>query len=186
MIVTDWVGFHRLSDSGYRNQYTDLRAQGYRLIKVSGYCENNQAQYAGVWYKRGGNSWLSSHGMSRTTYETLCDVLKLSCYRPTHVSVFTIGSQQFFSAIWEQEKGLPWIAQHDLTADEYQQLFNQLHVQGWPLRCVSGYEVGGEERYACIWDRYSGPGWVARHRLNADEYQRAFNELKDQGGVALN
>ena len=40
-------------------------------------------------------------------------------YRPAHVSAFHLGDQTLFSAIWEQERGLPWIARHHLTSAEY-------------------------------------------------------------------
>src|ERR1700722_5643300 len=181
MIVTDWQARHGLSASDYQTQFDLLAHQGYRLVKVSGYCENNQPRFAGIWYKRGGNRWQARHGVSASAYQQAIVDLDNQGYRPTHVSVFTIGDQLFFSAIWEQEKGLPWIARHHLTSAEYQQLFNELSDKGWRLRCVSGYEVGGDERYACIWDQYAGPAWQARHGLDAAEYQKAFNDLGSQG-----
>jgi CubicO group peptidase (beta-lactamase class C family) len=181
MIVTEWQARHGLSASDYQHQFDLLGSQGYRLVKVSGYGENNQARYAGIWYKRGGNRWQARHGISPAAYQQAITDLDQQGYRPTHVSVFTIGDQQFFSAIWEQQRGLLWIARHGLTSAEYQQLFNELSGQGWRLRCVSGYEVGGEPRYACIWDQYTGPGWAARHGLDAAGYQQAFDELGRQG-----
>ncbi len=181
MIVTDWQAWHGLSASDYQNQFDLLVSQGYRLVKVSGYSENNQARYAGIWYKIGGNRWQARHGISPADYQQVVVDLDKQGYRPIHVSVFTISEQQFFSAIWEQQRGLPWIARHDLTSAQYQQLFDELSGQGWRLRCVSGYDVGGEARYACIWDRYAGPSWAARHGLDAVGYQQAFNELGERG-----
>lgn len=181
MIVTEWQARHGLSASDYQQQFDLLASQGYRLVKVSGYCDNNQARYAGIWYKRGGNRWQARHGISPAAYQQAITSLDQQGYRPTHISVFTIGDQQFFSAIWEQQRGLPWIARHGLTSVEYQQLFTQLSGQGWRLRCVSGYDVGGDARYACIWDRYAGPAWAGRHGLDAAGYQQAFDELGRQG-----
>ena len=181
MIVTEWQARHGLSASQYQEEFELLVSQGYRLVKVSGYSENNEALFAGIWHKRGGNRWQARHGISEAAYQLAVTELDRQGYRPTHVSVFTIGAQQFFSAIWEQEKGLPWLARHNLTSTEYQELFSQLSGQGWRLRCVSGYDLGGEARYACIWDLYSGPTWAARHGLNAAEYQQAFDELNGQG-----
>ena len=48
-----------------------------------------------------------------------------------------------FVAIWEQDGGPPFQARHGLTADEYQQTFDQLVGQGFRLTHVSGYSVGG-------------------------------------------
>jgi len=181
MIVTEWQARHGFSVADFQNQFKLLVSQGYRLVKVSGYCENNEARYAGIWHKRGGNLWQARHGISPDAYQQAIIDLDKQGYRPTHVSVFTIGDQLFFSAIWEQQQGLPWLARHDLTSTEYQQLFNDLSSQGWRLRCVSGYEVGGEARYACIWDQYAGPDWAARHGLDASAYQQAFDEFNSKG-----
>ena len=157
------------------------RFQGYRLYKVSGYSEGNQPRYAGIWYKQGGNRWQARHGVSASAYQQAMTDLADKGYRPTHVSVFTIGDEFFFSAIWEQEVGLDWKARHDLSSSDYQQLFNELSGKGWRLRCVSGYEVAGDARYACIWDRYAGPAWEARHGLDAAQYQREFDDLNGRG-----
>ncbi len=181
MIVTDWQARHGLSAADYQQQFDLLGSQGYRLVKVTGYSQNNQARFAGVWYKQGGNRWQARHGISAAAYQQAYTDLGPAGYRPTHVSVFSIGGQPLFSAIWEQERGLPWTARHDLTAAAYQQLFNDLSAQGWRLRCVSGYDVGGEARYACIWDQYAGPDWAARHGLDATAHQHAFDQLSQQG-----
>jgi len=181
MIVTEWQARHGLSGSDYKYEFDVLASQGYRLVKVAGYSEDNQARYAGIWYKKGGNRWQARHGISPAAYQQAIIDLDQQGYRPTHVSVFTIGDQQFFSAIWEQERGLQWSARHDLTPAEYQQLFNELSAQGWRLRCVSGYEVARQARYACIWDNYAGLAWTARHYLDAAGYKQAFEELVRQG-----
>jgi hypothetical protein len=92
-----------------------------------------------------------------------------------------LGAQVFFNAIWEQEQGLPWIARHGLTGSEYQNLFNDLSREGFRLRCVAPYEDAGGERFACIWDRYAGPAWVARYDLTAEAYQREFDAQNARG-----
>lgn len=141
MIVRDWQARHGLSASAYQNHFDQLASQGYRLVKVSGYCENKQPRYAGIWYRRGGNRWRARHGSSASAYQQTMEDLTRQNFRPTQVSVFTIEDQPFFSAIWEQEAGMAWEARHDLTSGEYQQLFNDLSGDGWRLRCVSGHEV---------------------------------------------
>jgi len=87
-----------------------------------------------------------------------------------------------FAAIWEQVGGPPFTARHNLTAAEYQQTFDQLvGQQGFRLTCVSGYTVGGQERFAAIWQQDGGPPFTARHNLTAGEYQETFDQLVGQG-----
>ncbi|MER5201398.1 hypothetical protein ACWD3J_38770 [Streptomyces sp. NPDC002755] len=55
--------------------------------------------------------------------------------------------------------------------------------RGIPYRLVdiSGYGSDGQDRYAAIWEKASGPAWQARHGLTTEAYQRAFDELGGQG-----
>jgi hypothetical protein len=88
--------------------------------------------------------------------------------------------QALFIASWEQAGG-SWVARHGLNGSQYQAVFDQYLAQGFRLRCVSGYSVGGVTRYAAIWDKAAGPAWAARHGLTAAQYQQAFNDLASQG-----
>ena len=46
---------------------------------------------------------------------------------------------------------------------------------------ISGYEDGGQDRYAGVWEK-SGPGaWAARHGVSPEDYQAAFTQLTNQG-----
>lgn len=85
-----------------------------------------------------------------------------------------------FIASWEQAGGA-WVARHGLNGSQYQTAFDRYVAQGYRLRCVSGYSVGGVTRYAAIWDKSGGPAWAARHGLTAAQYQQAFNDYAAQG-----
>ena len=41
---------------------------------------------------------------------------------------------------------------------------------------VCGYRVNVDVRFAAIWERRPGLGWVGRHGLTSGEYQKVFNE----------
>ena len=40
---------------------------------------------------------------------------------------------------------------------------------------MNGYTIGGQDRYAAIWEKSGGPAWVARHGLTGAQYQAEFN-----------
>jgi hypothetical protein len=58
--------------------------------------------------------------------------------------------------IREKTQGSSWRAVHGLTSAQYQQTFNELVGQGFRLVQVSGYEVGGADRYAAIFEKRDG------------------------------
>lgn len=75
----------------------------------------------------------------------------------------------------------PWAARHGLTGAQYQQAFDDLSGKGYRLTSISGYESGGGARYAAVWSKAPGPATAARHGLDAQQYQAAFDTLSKQG-----
>lgn len=75
-----------------------------------------------------------------------------------------------------------WIARHNLTAQQYQEAFNDyVGNHGMQLVDVSGYG-NATPLYAALWVKTaSPPAWQARHGLTAAEYQNTFNQLTSQG-----
>ena len=70
---------------------------------------------------------------------------------------------------------------HGLTASEYQKAFDDQVAKGFRLVSVSGYSDTGIARHAAIWHKDLPGEWHARHGLDADGYQRAFDELNQRG-----
>jgi CubicO group peptidase (beta-lactamase class C family) len=181
MIVVDWQARHGLSDVDYQKTFDELVGRGYRLVKVTGAEQGGAARFAAIWQRRGGNAWQARHGISEADYQTAVTTFGNAGYRVAHVNAFRLGASTRFSAIWEQDFGFPTIARHRLTDADYQALFTTLSRRGWRLRCVSGYEEGGEVRYACVWDEYAGPAWQARHGIDGQAYQQTFDQLIREG-----
>ena len=82
-------------------------------------------------------------------------------------------------------EAVAWQARHGLSASQYQTTFDDLVSQGYRLTQVSGYTVNGQDRYAAIWDKSSGPAWLARHGLTSAQYQTEFDNLASQGYCLL-
>ncbi len=68
-----------------------------------------------------------------------------------------------------------------MTSNAYQSLFNDLTSKGYRLTWVSGYGVGGQPLYAAIFEKKSGPAGFARHGMNSDAYQAAFDDAVSKG-----
>lgn len=86
-----------------------------------------------------------------------------------------------FAAIWEMAQGPAWQARHALTTEELEHAEDTLAGQGYRLVDLSGYAVGGQARYAAIWQKVAGPEQKARHGMTAEQYQQEFDRLVDQG-----
>ena len=172
---------HGLTSDGYQKTFDELVGQGFRPTCVSGYSIGGDARYAAIFEASTGVGFAARHGLTSDQYQQAFDDLVGQGFRLTYVSGFTVAGTDRYAAIWEQSAGPPFAARHGLTADQYQQTFNELVGQGFRLTHVSGYSVNGDARYAAIWEQSAGPAFAARHGLTADQYQQTFNELVGQG-----
>jgi hypothetical protein len=74
-----------------------------------------------------------------------------------------------------------FVAYHDRTSADHQAHFDDLFPKGYRMTSVSVYGARGDERYAAVWVRRSGPDWSAVHGVNFAGYQTAFDNAVAAG-----
>jgi cytochrome c biogenesis factor len=179
-----WVARHGLSSAQYQAEFDKLVGQGYKLMQVSGYNVGGRDRYAAIWEKSGNqNAWVARHGLSSAQYQAEFDKLVGQGYKLMQVSGYSVGGRDRYAAIWEKSGNQnAWVARHGLSSAQYQAEFDKLVGQGYKLMQVSGYSVGGQDRYAAIWEKSGNQNaWVARHGLSSAQYQAEFDKLVGQG-----
>ena len=142
---------------------------------------NGQDHYAAVWTQSSGPAWLARHRLTSAEYQAEFDKRVAEGYRLVDISGYTIDGSSRIAAIFEKTTGPAWQARHGLTSTQYQTTFNELTAQGYRLRRLCGYTVEDQDRYAVIFEKTSGPGWVARHGISSTEYQNEFDNRYYQG-----
>jgi hypothetical protein len=140
-------------------------------------------RFAALFEQNDGTPFQARHGIDGDTYQATFDDLVAQGFRLTSVCGYSEGREARFNAVWQQREGPPFQGRHNLTSDEYQATFDDLAAQGFRLTDVSGYAIGGEARYAAIWEQRAGPDLQARHGLNRVQYQQTFDQLTGQGFV---
>lgn len=178
-----FVARHGLTAQQYQQEFDKLVGQqGYRLKLVDGYNVGGQNHYAAIWEKSSGPAFVARHGLTSQQYQQEFDQLTGQGYCLTDVSGYAVGGQAHYAAIWERKSCPAFVARHGLTAQQYQQEFDSLvGQQGYRLRLVNGYKIGGQVQYAAIWQKTSGPEFVARHGMTSDGYQQEFDKFVGQG-----
>jgi hypothetical protein len=146
-----WVARHGLTHAAYQTEFEKLVADGYRLVDVSGYAVDNSPRFAAVFVKRRGVPWMARHGLTAVQYQTTFKELTRQGYRLVRVSGYTVDDQDRYAVIFVKQTGLSCVVRHGLTSEQYQTEFDDRWQQGYRLTDVSGYQVGGEARYAGIW-----------------------------------
>jgi CubicO group peptidase (beta-lactamase class C family) len=176
-----WVTHHGMTSAQYQAAFNQYVSQGYRLTLVNGYTVNDQDRYVAIWEKKTGPAWVAHHGMTSAQYQQAFNNYTSQGYRLSHVSGYAVNDQARYAAFWEKESGPAWVARHGMTSAQYQNEFDNYTGLGYRLTHVSAYDVNGTDYYAAIWEKTTGPAWVARHRLTSGQYQAEFTDRAIQG-----
>jgi hypothetical protein len=140
-----------------------------------------QERFAAVWEQSAGISWRAAHGIDASQYQQLFDQLVPQGFRPIVVSGYSAQGTDRFAVLYEQHEGPAFVARHGIDAAQYQQLFDEFVPQGYRPVSVSGYSSNGVDRFAAVLEQREGPAFVARHGIDAAQYQQLFDEMVAQG-----
>ncbi|MEU1970213.1 serine hydrolase [Microbacterium sp. NPDC019599] len=175
-----WAAAHGLDADAYARRFDELVGQGYRLTDVSGWWDGTH-RFAGIWDTSAGPAWQARHALPIGLYQETFDALAAEGLRPVRLAFYGTPNGVHVAGLWQGGPSPAWAARHDLDKDAFQAEFNRLAGEGYRLVDVSGYEDGGQARFAGVWELSAGGGWAARHGVSRDDYQAAFRELTGQG-----
>ncbi|BCY07593.1 hypothetical protein [Actinoplanes sp. L3-i22] len=172
---------HNLTASQYQQFFDDVVPLGLRPRVLSGYAVGGQERFAAVFEQSQGPGFQARHNLTSAQYQQFFDTVVPQGFRPTIVSGYTSGGQERFAAVFEQRQGPTFQARHNLTSAQYQQFFDTVVPQGFRPTILSGYSVGGQERFAAVFEQRQGPAFQAHHNLTSDQYQQFFDTVVPQG-----
>ena len=179
-----WIAKQNMSMSNYQELFNELTPKGYKPVSVNFIAVNGVQQFNPVWHLQPGLVWETRSNLTEAQYQEYFNKLTPQGYMPTDVSVYNVNGKLVFSAIWEKRPTAVWIARHNLSATQYQELFNKLTPDGYMPMHVSAYTgSNGDLLFAAIWEKRPGIAWEARHSLTATEFQSYFDKLTPQGYV---
>lgn len=178
---TDWAAAHGLSADDYQRRFDELAGRGYRLTDVSGWWDGGQQRFAAIWETGDGPAWQARHGIPIGDYQAVFDALAADGHRPVRLSFYATPSGPHVAGLWHGGPAPAWTARHGLSSDGFQREFDALAAAGYRLVDVSGYEDGGQARYAGVWEQSGDGPWAARHGVSPDDYQAAFTQLANDG-----
>lgn len=131
-------------------------------------------------------AWEARSNMDAAGYQAKFNQMTAAGFRPVVVDGYNAGGQTQFAAIWRKTGGPAWVARHGLNSAAYQQTFTHFtQFGGYRPRCVSVYWDGGV-KYAVIFDKSSGPNWIARHGLDTAGFQAQFDQNAANGYRLVN
>ena len=177
----DWSSNHDMTGDAYQAEYDTKVSEGWRLRRVSGYSIDGVDYYASIWDLSSGPLWFGRHRITGDEYQATFEAYRDQGYRPIDVSGYEMNGTDYYAAIFEQSDNGPWEVYHRINGDFYQSLVDGIGQNGYRPLHISGYNVGGVDLYATIWEQSPGPPRWSLHRLDRAGYQEQFEILRDQG-----
>jgi CubicO group peptidase (beta-lactamase class C family) len=176
-----WAAAHRIPAGDYQARFDELYRLGFRLTWVQAYGSPAGARFNAVWVQRAGAPWEAHHDIADVDYQAHFSALYNSGQRLRCVSAYLDGGQVKYATLWDREPSPPWQASHGIPASLYQTHFNEMHDRG--LRLVHLNVCGGlaEPLFATVWEPANGADWLARHDLDGDAWQAAFEQAARDG-----
>lgn len=144
-----WVARHGMTSAQYQQTFNNLTGQGYQPAHVDGYFIGSVDYYAAI-FEKPATAGVARHGLTSGQYQQQFDANAQQGYRLKQVSGYGNGNAPRFAALWDRQASGPWLARHNLTSAEFQQVFNDQTGQGYRLSDISGYDYQGADRYAAI------------------------------------
>ncbi len=178
-----WMARLGLSMADFQKAFDDNGKQGYRLTWVSAHEFGGAVRYEGIWEQKPGPAYEARANLTSPEFQQMYDSYTGKGYRLIHVYGYTSAGTPRFAAIFEKSNGPAVAARDNMTADQYQKFFNDFSNQGYRLKEVSGYFVGGADHYVAIWEKTGGPWTWARHGIPDAWYQNVFDNFYYQGYV---
>jgi CubicO group peptidase (beta-lactamase class C family) len=176
-----WIARHDQTSDQHNQLFDTLPDEGFRPIAVSRYDKGGETRFASLWQQHDGVEVRARHGMTGAQLQAEFNALDGTGFRPVDINGYTVAGQVRFAAIWDRTSMPETLARHGMTPGEYQTTFKHLHDHGYILVRVSGYEDGGQTRYAAIWIKGPSARWQGRHGLDSAAYQAEFNALDARG-----
>lgn len=170
-----------LTSKAYQAAFGEYTKAGMKLLSVSGYTVKGKVRYAATWRAQEGPDRVARHGLSAGALKLENEQLGKAGYKPVFLRGFEAGGKERYVGIWEQRPDVAVIARVAQSQAAFDGSFAAMVKQGWRLRHVDAFTVGGLQRFTGIYEKSAGPEWVTHTRMTPGDYQAKYNAYVKQG-----
>src|SRR5205807_2722577 len=173
-----------LSPAQMQQQINTANSQGFRAFWLSAHEFGGQLHFEGIWEKRPGPPVDVFLDLTEVSLQSAINQHRQQGMRMVHISGYSTGGAARYAVIFDHSSGPQWQVRHNLDAQEFQQTFNNLSHEGFRAVEISGYNLGGSDRYAVLWEKTGGARW-ARNGVPDASYQNVYDNMHYSGGRPL-
>ncbi len=179
----EWVSYLKLSRSEFNNERANLEGKGFRLVFIDSYQQNAKDFYSCIFFKDGGAQTKVTVALTANQHENKLDEMKTAGWKPIQVSGVSSAGLRHITTLYEKRAVGKWVIKSHLTAQEYNELFDENWKNGMELVHLNVYrEFGITPYYAAIWHEVTSyKALSAKHKLSASDYQLQYDDHRNKG-----
>ncbi len=176
------TAYHGVSAATHQTQWTNLRAQGYRLLSlnVAGGLANQH--YTAVWVRRSGPSFSGIHNATYAQYLSWRTTQINAGLRPHLVAASGSGADEVYAAVWVNDT----VDAQDLVRVSRTSFDNKCSSawdDDYKLSCAAAYGTSTSPLYCGVWvPNPSQTVWGYTIGDTASAYQQKFDALNEGHG----
>ena len=177
-----WITHAGLSSTQVRTLSASYSEQGFRPVFVSGFASGSAGYHNVIWEYQPSATVSVESGMTLPIYIRLNSSRLTQGYKLVHLYTYSVGSTDYFDAIWKKNETATYHVQYRRSGSEYQSDFNALTAQGYQLMTVSAATHSSQPLYTSVWKLPgTGTAWYSTHNLTKRNYQGETSNWYYQG-----
>ena len=154
-----WEIVPELTPANFRTKDDELKAAGYRLVRISGYESDATALLTGIWEYRPSSDRILELTLSRADFKDRNRTHERNGYRLLAVDGFMLNGAERYNGIWEWSSESTRV-QLGMYASPFTDKVDEYQLDGHLVSDLSGFELNGRVVFAALW-RKDGPTFAA-------------------------
>lgn len=146
-----FTAYHGLSTEQHQARWSELINDGWRPVNITAVAPGGRRSYAALYEKRDVGGFYSRSFMTPAEYQTEFNSNVGAGRNLVYLNAYSYPGGPRIIAIFHQKAPGNFVARHGLSSGQYQSEFNTWIGKGLLTRAVTGYQEGGEARFAAFW-----------------------------------
>ncbi|NND43891.1 MAG: hypothetical protein HKN58_01110, partial [Xanthomonadales bacterium] len=176
-----WVG---IDGNSFQQNFTNSRDDKFYPVLADVALWGGQPRYAAIYREHEPGQFRLRFGLSDEQAEAEFAYATKQGYVPESSSVVSINDQRRHTVLYRKGQVGSFWTRSNMTADEYQQAWQENSAAGRQLRFVDVYRHNNRPYFSAIFTERPKGETIGRHGLTGASYQDAF-ELASQAGYGV-
>jgi CubicO group peptidase (beta-lactamase class C family) len=178
-----WLSVRNMTSEQYGQFFVEKSREGYMVIDIEVDDFDGEQRVGAVWQRNlDGRGWYAIRDLNATQFEDTNNQMRDTGYRLIDLEVYLLDGFQHFAGVWIQNlEDLDWISAHDLTSEQFSDLFSRYSDEGYMLIDLDAYMLTAGLRYLMVWvENSEGLKWQAWRNMTSEGFSAKFQELRDE------